>query len=38
MPDELSLAVVGASFDNAGRRGKPKGSRQIDPCCASLAA
>ena len=30
MPDELSLAVAGARFDNVKRKGKPKGSLQID--------
>ena len=30
MPDELSLAVVGASFDNVKRKGKPTGSRQME--------
>ena len=30
MPDELSLAVVGARFDNPRRKGKPTGNRQSE--------
>jgi len=30
VPDELSLAVLGARFDNPRRRGKPTGNRQSE--------
>jgi hypothetical protein len=30
MPDELSLAVIGAHFDNPRRKGKPTGNRQSE--------
>ena len=30
MLEELSLAIVGAGFDNARRRGKPTGNRQTE--------